>query len=445
MAMNNELTTNNRSSVVGVFDNREDAERAVELLRRAGFSDHQLGFATKDDQTPVGGRAIDRSDSGEAGEGAAKGAVGGSIVGGILGALATGLIPGIGPVIAGGILVGILGGVAVGAATGGIFGALVGSMGVPEHEARYYDDQFQAGRTIVTVQATGRYNEARDILARAGAHDFETRGDRATVATSNVNTSTTARSSHPAATSARISDGEDRIELHEERLQPRTETRETGAVELHRDVVAEDKTLDVPVTREDVFIERHAVESRPATGSFGEGATIEIPVRAERVSLDKEVVVYEEVDVGKRQVQETEQVSGTVRREEVHIEREGDVDVRGNLADAASDAASDAARVRSWDEVEPGYRQEWERRYGTSGMRWHDVEPYRRYSYEMTQDERYRGRDWSEVEPELRTSYGDWSRRRGYGYDESAWDRFKDQVRAAWEETRQPAPGRERR
>src|SRR5690349_13277042 len=123
MAMNNERTTN-RTGVVGVFDDRADAERAVDELHRAGFSDHQIGFATKDEGAPAGSRAIDRSGSGEAGEGAAKGAVGGGIVGGILGALATGLIPGIGPVIAGGLLLGILGGVAVGAATGGIFGAL---------------------------------------------------------------------------------------------------------------------------------------------------------------------------------------------------------------------------------------------------------------------------------------------------------------------------------
>jgi uncharacterized protein (TIGR02271 family) len=209
-------------------------------------------------------------------------------------------------------------------------------------------------------------------------------------------------------------------------------------VELRKEVVSTDKALNVPVSREDVFIERRAVEPRLAAGATGEGTTIEIPVHAERVVVDKEAFVYEEVEIETRQVQETEQISGTVRREEIHIEREGDVDVRGNL----TETSRDAMRTRSWDEVGPSYRQEWERRYGTSGMRWRDVEPYRRYSYEMAQDERYRDRDWAEVEPELRTGYSDWSRRRGYGSDESAWERFKDQVRAAWEETRQPTRGR---
>src|SRR3954454_12612359 len=129
---------NNRPTVVGVFDNRADAERAVNELHRAGFRDDQIGYATRGDDVRTGGRAIEGTDTGEAGTGAATGALGGGVVGGILGALATGLIPGIGPVIAGGILAGVLGGVAVGAATGGLFGALVGSMDVPEDEARYY-------------------------------------------------------------------------------------------------------------------------------------------------------------------------------------------------------------------------------------------------------------------------------------------------------------------
>ena len=41
-------------------------------------------------------------------------------------------------------------------------------------------------------------------------------------------------------------------------------------------------------------------------------------------------MVTEEVSVGKQPVQETERVEGTVRREEARMEKEGDVDVRGN-------------------------------------------------------------------------------------------------------------------
>ena len=417
------MATNTRQTVVGVFANRADAERAVDQLHRAGFRDDQIGFAAQGGEAPTGGRTIAEGGTGEAGEGAAKGAVGGGIIGGILGALATGLIPGIGPVIAGGLLAGILGGAAVGAATGGIFGALVGSMGVPEEEARYYEGEFKSGRTLVTVKADGRYDEAYAILQRAGAYDFETRDARMGATAAGMASGRTTRTEE-----------EPRVELHEERLVPHKVTQEIGEVGIRKDVVTEEQTMDVPVTREEVFVERHPVEPRPSGQPIGESETIEVPIREERVTLEKQPVVYEEVEIGKRQVQETEHVSGTVRREEAHIEREGDVRMRTG--------GETVAGFRSWDEVSPTHQQAWQRRHGTSGLRWHDVEPYRRYSYEMAHDPRYQGRNWSEAERDLRTGYGDWSRSHGYTHDESAWERFKDQMREAWEETRQTARGR---
>ena len=60
---------------------------------------------------------------------------------------------------------------------------------------------------------------------------------------------------------------------------------------------------------------------------IGEGETIRVPVREEEVTVEKRPVVTEEISIGKRPVQETEQVSGTVRREEARIEREGNVDI----------------------------------------------------------------------------------------------------------------------
>ena len=54
-----------------------------------------------------------------------------------------------------------------------------------------------------------------------------------------------------------------------------------------------------------------------------------IPVREEQVPVEKQPVVREEVSLGKRPVQETKRVSDTVRSEEAHVEREGDVDIQG--------------------------------------------------------------------------------------------------------------------
>ena len=61
---------------------------------------------------------------------------------------------------------------------------------------------------------------------------------------------------------------------------------------------------------------------------IGPGEEIRIPVREEQIFVEKRPVVKEEVTVGKRVVQDTERVGGEVRKEEVRVEREGDVDIR---------------------------------------------------------------------------------------------------------------------
>jgi hypothetical protein len=58
----------------------------------------------------------------------------------------------------------------VGAAAGGMLGALMG-LGIPEDEARYYQSEFEAGRVIITVKASDRYDEADRILRSHGAYD----------------------------------------------------------------------------------------------------------------------------------------------------------------------------------------------------------------------------------------------------------------------------------
>ena len=119
------------------------------------------------------------------------------------------------------------------------------------------------------------------------------------------------------------------LQLREEELRARKERVEAGAVEIAKEVVSEEKTLEVPVTREEVVIERRPVEAQVSETPIGEGETIEIPVRAEEVEVEKQTVVYEEVNVGKRQVEETRRISDTVRREVAEVETEGDVDVDG--------------------------------------------------------------------------------------------------------------------
>ena len=126
------------------------------------------------------------------------------------------------------------------------------------------------------------------------------------------------------------------VELREEELRARKQDVEAGAVNIRKEVVSEQQTMEVPVTREEVYVERHSVDRREASDRpIGEGESIRVPVREEEVTVEKRPVVREEIRVGKQEVQETERVSDTVRREEARIEGEGGVDVRGGSGRAA--------------------------------------------------------------------------------------------------------------
>jgi uncharacterized protein (TIGR02271 family) len=122
----------------------------------------------------------------------------------------------------------------------------------------------------------------------------------------------------------------DTLQLREEQLQARKTPVETGRVQLGKEVVEEEKTMEVPVSREEVFVERRPVDRRPADQPIGAGEsqTIDVPVREERLEVEKQPVVYEEVGVGKRATQETQTVSDTVRREELRMDKDGDIDVQ---------------------------------------------------------------------------------------------------------------------
>ncbi|GCE05439.1 hypothetical protein [Dictyobacter aurantiacus] len=160
------MSTTERATAVGVFSEPALAEQAMDQLRNAGFTDEQIGFVSRD---PDHASSDGIGDGGNA-PSTATGAVSGGVIGGVIGAVTSLLIPGFGPAIAGGILAVTLGGAALGALAGGFVGSLM-HLGVPEHEARFYESQLNEGRTVVTVNAPGRYDEAVRILRQAGAYD----------------------------------------------------------------------------------------------------------------------------------------------------------------------------------------------------------------------------------------------------------------------------------
>ncbi len=118
-----------------------------------------------------------------------------------------------------------------------------------------------------------------------------------------------------------------RLQLHEEQLRANTVREQAGEVQVGKKVVEHQETLQVPVTEERVVIERTAATGQtPARGGIGQGEkTIDVPVMKERVNVEKEAVVTEEVNVRKEAVQHTEQVQGTVRKEELDVRDQGGV------------------------------------------------------------------------------------------------------------------------
>ena len=118
-----------------------------------------------------------------------------------------------------------------------------------------------------------------------------------------------------------------RLQVHEEQLEARTNARQAGEVEITKDVVEEQRTIQVPVTREEVHVRRTAA-NRDATASdsaFTEGDTIRVPVMEEEVEITKRPRVVEEVEVEKTARQDTEHATGTVRKEQVNVTGEGAV------------------------------------------------------------------------------------------------------------------------
>ena len=111
------------------------------------------------------------------------------------------------------------------------------------------------------------------------------------------------------------------LERREEELRVEKEPVQTGEVRIEKDVVEQEQSVDVPVEREEVHLERRAVD-RPASGeAFTEGE-VSIPVTEERARATKEARVVEELDVEKEVHQDTERVTDTVKREEFRIDGE---------------------------------------------------------------------------------------------------------------------------
>ncbi|HEY2156961.1 MAG TPA: general stress protein [Isosphaeraceae bacterium] len=166
------------TTVVGLFDSRDAADRAIEALKAAGFRAEDLSVVARETSLTA-----DVASDVKAEDGALEAVAGGSLLGGVAGLLA-GLgamaIPGMGLILAAGPIATTLAGAAVGAAAGGMIEAMI-AQGIPPERADFYTEALERGAILVTVRTTeDRADAARRILAENGGSSAESRAVEAT-------------------------------------------------------------------------------------------------------------------------------------------------------------------------------------------------------------------------------------------------------------------------
>lgn len=197
----------------------------------------------------------------------------------------------------------------------------VGDRGRTDGTARLGDDLDDRGNR--TDGGTARLGDDLDDrgqhVARAGDHDDSTltgsRNDAGTVGRD---------------TSGPVTD--DAMTRSEERLSVGTEAVETGRARLRKHVVTENVTRTVPVTHEEVRIEREPITDANRDAALSGGDLTEeeheVTLHAERPVVEKETVPVERVRLATETVTEDQQVNAQVAHEEIEQVEGG---VRGDV------------------------------------------------------------------------------------------------------------------
>ena len=190
-------------------------------------------------------------------------------------------------------------------------------LGMSDADAHYFEDGVARGGALVTVKADARASEAMAILQRNGA-------DLGSMSRSGSTVPATGAALGAGASMAARPDKEltadQTLQLKAERLSVDKVRVASGAVRIRKQVITEQQSIDVPVSHEELVIERHAVTGGAVGGTIGADETITVPLSREEVKVGKQTFVTEEVEVGKKAVGGVEHVSDTVRHEELVVD-----------------------------------------------------------------------------------------------------------------------------
>lgn len=122
-------------------------------------------------------------------------------------------------------------------------------------------------------------------------------------------------------------DDDTKLRLRKEELNIAKSSVQKGEVEFGKEIIEEQKTVDVPVTREEVVIERKSLNNEASDSPITDEQSIRIPVNEEKVHVDKHTVVTGEISAHKRAIEDTEHIEETLKREEAQINKIGNPDV----------------------------------------------------------------------------------------------------------------------
>jgi stress response protein YsnF len=390
-------------TVVGFFDTYPQAQRASDELVRNGFRREDISIVTNKE------RYSETEHEGTAG--AAVGASTGAVLGGAAG-LVVSMIPGIGPVLAAGPLVAALVGAGAGAVAGGIIGGLVDA-GVPEEDAKLYEEGVRRGGTLVMVKADNSMAaRGAQVMNQAGAVDIRRRGTEWRSGAKHMSGEQQQTAQQPG---QRITqkEGEIRVPVVEEEL--KVGKREVGGEAGGRGVRVQTQVHERPVEKQVQLHEEHVnVERRPtnrpassADLSMQKGETFEVREHREEPVVQKTARVVEEVVVNKEERDRTETIRDTVRRKDVEVQPIG-----GHRGEDDSD-----------------FRTNFKSAYANTGMTYEQCAPAYQYGSQLRSNQSYAGRDWNAIEPDVRR---DWESR-----NPNTWDRMKNAVRYGWDRMKQ--------
>ncbi|GAB1810703.1 YsnF/AvaK domain-containing protein [Priestia megaterium] len=253
-----------RKRVAGTFHSEQEAIHAIKGLKRQGYRETDILVVAKDSNNTLQ-LGTETNVMIEAGTPAVSSLAG---------------------VIMDSFLTMMTGGMISTTQAGGLTSKLV-RMGIQNFTAKQCEMDVKEGKILVLIDV----DETQTIPSYTTESPYETEGHRS-------------------------------VQLREEQLNVRKERVQTGEVQLRKEIVEELRTVQVPVMREEVYIERRQViDGQYDASPLTENEIIRIPIMEERIEVTKRPVVVEEVIIGKRKIQEIKEVQDTVRKEEAQIEQ----------------------------------------------------------------------------------------------------------------------------